>query len=135
MELNAEQVKDRRRRFGAQRLDRCLGMDRERQCPRHVEAWDRDIEHDPGTAPDRDEASHRRDDRGFDRGGIAADPIRLPVGNEDDVRNVFALSSIFEPRGAHVEIVRNGREALEALAKEPKKEIKRPAYPDRAKRP
>jgi CheY-like chemotaxis protein/CHASE3 domain sensor protein len=35
---------------------------------------------------------------------------------EDDVRNVFALTSLFEPNGAVVEIARNGREALEALA-------------------
>ena len=34
---------------------------------------------------------------------------------EDDVRNVFALSSVLEPTGARVEIARNGREALEAL--------------------
>jgi CheY-like chemotaxis protein len=34
---------------------------------------------------------------------------------EDDVRNVFALTSILEPRGAEVRIARNGREALEAL--------------------
>jgi signal transduction histidine kinase/DNA-binding response OmpR family regulator/CHASE3 domain sensor protein len=34
---------------------------------------------------------------------------------EDDVRNVFALTSIFEPRGAAVQIARNGREAIEAL--------------------
>lgn len=34
---------------------------------------------------------------------------------EDDVRNVFALTSIFEPRGAQVQIARNGREGLEAL--------------------
>jgi CheY-like chemotaxis protein len=34
---------------------------------------------------------------------------------EDDVRNVFALASVLEPRGATVEIARNGREALEAL--------------------
>lgn len=34
---------------------------------------------------------------------------------EDDVRNVFALTSILEPRGAHVEIARNGREAIDAL--------------------
>jgi CheY-like chemotaxis protein/CHASE3 domain sensor protein len=34
---------------------------------------------------------------------------------EDDVRNVFALSSVLEPRGAKVEIARNGREALDAL--------------------
>ena len=34
---------------------------------------------------------------------------------EDDVRNVFALTSILEPRGAAVVIARNGREALTAL--------------------
>ncbi|KAG1183449.1 hypothetical protein G6F35_015343 [Rhizopus arrhizus] len=32
---------------------------------------------------------------------------------EDDVRNVFALSSILEPTGVRVEIARNGREALD----------------------
>jgi CheY-like chemotaxis protein len=36
---------------------------------------------------------------------------------EDDVRNVFALSSILEPSGIRVEIARNGREALDALAR------------------
>jgi len=35
---------------------------------------------------------------------------------EDDVRNIFALSSVLEPRGVKVEIARNGREALERLA-------------------
>ena len=34
---------------------------------------------------------------------------------EDDVRNVFALTSMLEPRGAVVQIARNGREALAAL--------------------
>jgi CheY-like chemotaxis protein len=34
---------------------------------------------------------------------------------EDDVRNIFALTSLLEPRGAKVQIARNGREALEAL--------------------
>jgi len=38
---------------------------------------------------------------------------------EDDVRNIFALSSVLEPKGAHVTIARNGREALEALEKNP----------------
>jgi signal transduction histidine kinase/DNA-binding response OmpR family regulator/CHASE3 domain sensor protein len=38
---------------------------------------------------------------------------------EDDVRNVFALSKVLEPRGAKVEIARNGREALEVLARIP----------------
>jgi CheY-like chemotaxis protein len=36
---------------------------------------------------------------------------------EDDVRNVFALSSILEPKGARVEIARNGLEALAALSR------------------
>jgi CheY-like chemotaxis protein len=35
---------------------------------------------------------------------------------EDDVRNIFALTSLLEPKGAHIQIARNGREALEALA-------------------
>jgi CheY-like chemotaxis protein len=34
---------------------------------------------------------------------------------EDDVRNVFALSSVLEPTGLRVAIARNGREALEWL--------------------
>jgi len=34
---------------------------------------------------------------------------------EDDVRNVFALSHVLEPRGAKMEIARNGKEALAAL--------------------
>jgi CheY-like chemotaxis protein len=34
---------------------------------------------------------------------------------EDDVRNVFALTSIFEPQGSFVEIARNGREAIHTL--------------------
>jgi signal transduction histidine kinase/CheY-like chemotaxis protein/CHASE3 domain sensor protein len=34
---------------------------------------------------------------------------------EDDVRNVFALASVLEPKGAKVDIARNGREALDAL--------------------
>jgi CheY-like chemotaxis protein len=38
---------------------------------------------------------------------------------EDDVRTVFALAGVFEPRGATVVIARNGREALEALARDP----------------
>ncbi len=36
---------------------------------------------------------------------------------EDDVRNVYALTNILEPRGAVIEIARNGREALDALHK------------------
>src|SRR6185436_4843626 len=34
---------------------------------------------------------------------------------EDDVRNIYALSSVIEPLGAKLEIARNGREALERL--------------------
>jgi CheY-like chemotaxis protein len=36
---------------------------------------------------------------------------------EDDVRNIFALTSVIEPNGATVEIARNGREALEVLGR------------------
>ena len=35
---------------------------------------------------------------------------------EDDVRNIFALSSVLEPKGVTVLIARNGREALTILA-------------------
>jgi CheY-like chemotaxis protein len=38
---------------------------------------------------------------------------------EDDVRNVYALTSVLEPRGATVEIARNGREALDHLRARP----------------
>jgi CheY-like chemotaxis protein/CHASE3 domain sensor protein/putative methionine-R-sulfoxide reductase with GAF domain len=37
---------------------------------------------------------------------------------EDDVRNIFALTSVLEPKGAKVEIARNGREALDALQRQ-----------------
>jgi signal transduction histidine kinase/CheY-like chemotaxis protein/CHASE3 domain sensor protein len=36
---------------------------------------------------------------------------------EDDVRNVFALTSLLEPKGVSVQIARNGKEALLALEK------------------
>jgi CheY-like chemotaxis protein/signal transduction histidine kinase len=36
---------------------------------------------------------------------------------EDDVRNIFALTSLLEPKGAKVEIARNGREAIEVLTR------------------
>jgi CheY-like chemotaxis protein/signal transduction histidine kinase/CHASE3 domain sensor protein len=39
---------------------------------------------------------------------------------EDDVRNLFALTSLLEPKGAQVAIARNGKEALAALAREPR---------------
>ncbi|WP_448663279.1 response regulator [Sphingomonas sp. CJ20] len=35
---------------------------------------------------------------------------------EDDVRNVYSLTSVLEPRGVLVRIARNGQEALDALA-------------------
>lgn len=35
---------------------------------------------------------------------------------EDDVRNIFALSSVLEPLGVTLEIARNGQEALDRLA-------------------
>jgi CheY-like chemotaxis protein/signal transduction histidine kinase/CHASE3 domain sensor protein len=38
---------------------------------------------------------------------------------EDDVRNIFALSSVLEPRGAKLTIARNGIEALQALDESP----------------
>ena len=36
---------------------------------------------------------------------------------EDDVRNIFALTSVLEPRGATIEIARNGREAIDQLVR------------------
>jgi CheY-like chemotaxis protein len=38
---------------------------------------------------------------------------------EDDVRNIFALSSVLEPRGARVDIARNAREAVDAVESTP----------------
>jgi CheY-like chemotaxis protein len=35
---------------------------------------------------------------------------------EDDVRNVYSLTSVLEPRGAVVQIARNGQEAIDAVA-------------------
>ncbi len=42
---------------------------------------------------------------------------------EDDVRNIFALSSVFEPLGVKLEIARNGREALDRLQAQPDIEL------------
>ncbi len=36
---------------------------------------------------------------------------------EDDVRNVYALTNVLEPRGVIIEIARNGKEAIAALEK------------------
>jgi CheY-like chemotaxis protein len=38
---------------------------------------------------------------------------------EDDVRNIYALTSVLERRGATVDIARNGREALDVLVASP----------------
>jgi signal transduction histidine kinase/CheY-like chemotaxis protein/CHASE3 domain sensor protein len=38
---------------------------------------------------------------------------------EDDVRNIFALTSVLEPKGAQIVIARNGLEALERLEEGP----------------
>jgi CheY-like chemotaxis protein len=38
---------------------------------------------------------------------------------EDDVRNIFALTSALEPLGVQLDIARNGREALQRLEQEP----------------
>jgi CheY-like chemotaxis protein/signal transduction histidine kinase/CHASE3 domain sensor protein len=42
---------------------------------------------------------------------------------EDDVRNIFALSSVLEPKGADIVIARNGREALDKLDADPRIEL------------
>jgi CheY-like chemotaxis protein/signal transduction histidine kinase len=55
--------------------------------------------------------------RARDREAIFEDRNVLIV--EDDVRNVFALTSALEPRGMKVTIARNGRDALEVLARNP----------------
>ena len=38
---------------------------------------------------------------------------------EDDSRNIFALTAMLEPKGAAIDVARNGREAVERLKKEP----------------
>ena len=48
---------------------------------------------------------------------------RIILLAEDDVRNIFALSSVIEPKGATLEIARNGREALERLARPPQVDL------------
>jgi CheY-like chemotaxis protein len=63
--------------------------------------------------PDRQRmlAEARSRDRAFDG--------RKVLLVEDDVRNVFALTSVLEQRGAKLRIARNGREALTVLKEEP----------------
>jgi len=59
-------------------------------------------------------ADHQRMLRGVrDREAIFEGRTVLIV--EDDVRNIFALTSILEPKGARTLVARNGREALERL--------------------
>jgi len=36
---------------------------------------------------------------------------------EDDIRNIYALTSVLEPRGVKVQIARNGREAIQAATR------------------
>lgn len=43
---------------------------------------------------------------------------------EDDVRNIFALTSLLEPRGAKIEIARNGRDAIALLEQDAKSQGK-----------
>mgnify|MGYP000271180381 CR=1 FL=1 len=53
-------------------------------------------------------------------------PLRRILIVEDDVRNVYSLTSVLEPRGALTRIARNGQEALDALAEaegDPDKQI------------
>jgi CheY-like chemotaxis protein len=38
---------------------------------------------------------------------------------EDDVRNIFALGHVLEPKGAELIIARNGREAVDQLRRRP----------------
>ena len=42
--------------------------------------------------------------------------VRTLLLAEDDVRNIFALSSVLEPLGVTLEIARNGQEAVDRLA-------------------
>jgi CheY-like chemotaxis protein/signal transduction histidine kinase len=42
---------------------------------------------------------------------------------EDDVRNIFALTSVLEPRGCILRTARNGREAVDALSSDQKVDI------------
>ena len=42
---------------------------------------------------------------------------------EDDVRNIFALSSVLEPLGGNIVIARNGKEALARVTHKPAPDI------------
>ncbi len=59
--------------------------------------------------------------RALDRDEVFAARRILIV--EDDVRSIFALTSALEPRGALIEVARNGREALRRIDSEPRIDI------------
>jgi CheY-like chemotaxis protein len=42
---------------------------------------------------------------------------------DDDMRNIFALSSVLEEKGIHVLVARNGRESIEVLEKNPETDL------------
>jgi CheY-like chemotaxis protein len=52
----------------------------------------------------------------------ALEGLRVLIA-EDDVRNVFALTCLLEPKGIKVQIARNGREAIQALEKAGKDDV------------
>ncbi len=42
---------------------------------------------------------------------------------DDDIRNIFALTAALEQKGAHIEVARNGKEALAKLKDEPRMDL------------
>jgi CheY-like chemotaxis protein len=50
-----------------------------------------------------------------DRLGVPAPPIAKILIVDDDVRNVFALTSVFERYGARIRYAENGRQGMEIL--------------------
>jgi CheY-like chemotaxis protein len=59
--------------------------------------------------------------RALDREAVFAGRRILIV--EDDVRSIFALTSALEPKGAAIEVARNGKEALRRLDADPRVDI------------
>ena len=56
----------------------------------------------------------------------SADPVfqgRKVLIIDDDVRNVFALTSVLEGRGMEVRFAENGREGIEALTRDPEVDV------------
>jgi CheY-like chemotaxis protein len=53
------------------------------------------------------------------RSGAAVFEGRTILVVDDDVRNIFALTAALEQKGAHVEVARNGKEALAKLKEDP----------------